>query len=143
MKTKTISFLAMLLFITAMASAQDIPTDKVPSVVLNTFKKEFPKANDIEWELQGDRYNVEFEIGWDNDYEAWFTNSGKLIKYTIEISQRDLPINVLNAIKNQYPDYHIDDAEKIIENGIDTYSVELEKGKEELDLIFTKNGILI
>jgi hypothetical protein len=126
-----------------MISAQDISMHKVPSVILNTFKKEFPKANDIEWELQGDRYNVEFEIGWDNDYEAWFTNTGKLIRYTLEISQRDLPIDVLNAIKNQYPGYHIDDAEKIIENDIDTYSVELENRTEELNLMFTKNGKLI
>lgn len=143
MKTKTIQLLAIFFLGTGTIFAQDIPESQVPSVIVNSFKKEFPKASDVEWERQGDQYNVDFEIGWFTDYEAWFTASGKLIRYTEDISEGDLPKTVKHAIKNQYKGYRIEDAKKIIENGVETYSVEIEKGNDERDLVFSTNGKLI
>lgn len=143
MKLKTMQLVVLLLLGTGTIFAQDIPKSKVPSVIINNFNKEFPKANDIEWKMQGDLYNVDFEIGWFTDYEAWFTASGKLVKYTQEISKSDLPISVRNVIKNQYKEYRIDDVEKIIENNEETYKIELEKQDEDFDVIFNKNGKII
>ena len=62
MKSKTIQLAVLLLLGTGTIFAQDIPKSQVPSVIVNNFKKEFPKANDIEWEMQGDLYNVDFKI---------------------------------------------------------------------------------
>lgn len=143
MKTKTIQLLAIFFLGTGTIFAQDMLESQVPSVIVNSFKKEFPKASDVEWERQGDQYNVDFEIGWFTDYEAWFTASGKLIRYTEDISEGDLPKTVKHAIKNQYKGYRIEDAKKIIENGVETYSVEIEKGNDERDLVFSTNGKLI
>ena len=112
MKSKTIQLVALMVLGTGTIFAQDIPSSQVPSVIVNNFKKEFPKANDIEWEMQGDLYNVDFEIGWFTDYEAWFTASGKLVKQTQEISKSDIPKAVANAIKTQYKEYRIEDAKK-------------------------------
>jgi hypothetical protein len=142
MKSKTIQLAALLLLGTGTIFAQDIPKSQVPSVIVNNFKKEFPKANDIEWEMQGDLYNVDFEIGWFTDYEAWFNASGKLVKQTQEISKSNIPKAVTNAIKTQYKEYRIDDAKKIIENGVETYKIELEKWDEDFDVIYSKNGNL-
>lgn len=143
MKSKTIQLVALMVLGTGTIFAQDIPSSQVPSVIVNNFKKEFPKANDIEWEMQGDLYNVDFEIGWFTDYEAWFTASGKLVKQTQEISKSDIPKAVANAIKTQYKEYRIEDAKKIIEDGVETYKVELEKWDEDFDVIYSKNGNLI
>ncbi|MGO3708159.1 PepSY-like domain-containing protein [Mesonia hippocampi] len=143
MKSKTIQLVALMVLGTGTIFAQDIPSSQVPSVIVNNFKKEFPKANDIEWEMQGDLYNVDFEIGWFTDYEAWFTASGKLIKQTQEISKSDIPKAVANAIKTQYKEYRIEDAKKIIENGVETYKIELEKWDEDFDVIYSKSGNLI
>lgn len=140
---KTIKFLAIAFLLTGVANAQDMPQSQVPSVVVNSFKKEFPKAGDIEWEKQNDQYNVEFEIGFFTDYEAWFDATGKLIRYTQDISGSKLPEAVKNAIKKQYKGYRIDDAKKITENKVVTYSVEIEKGNDELKLVFSKDGKLI
>ena len=93
--------------------------------------------------MQGDLYNVDFEIEWFTDYEAWFNASGKLVKQTQEISKSDLPKAVINSIKTQYKEYRIEDAKKIIENGVETYKVELEKWDEDFDVIYSKNGNLI
>lgn|SRR5690554_188799 len=140
---KAITFLTAILIGTTSLFAQDVPENQVPSVILNTFKKEFPKASDIEWEREDELYNVDFEIGYFTDYEAWFDASGKLIKYSEEISEKDLPQAVKDAVKKQFDGYRIDDVEKFIENNIETYRVEIEKGNDERYVTFSKNGKLI
>ncbi|SDW33114.1 PepSY-like domain-containing protein [Aequorivita viscosa] len=140
---KAITFLTAVLIGTTSLFAQDVPENQVPSVILNTFKKEFPKASDIEWEREGELYNVDFEIGYFTDYEAWFDASGKLIKYSEEISEKDLPQAVKDTVKKQFDGYRIDDVEKITENNIETYRVEIEKGNDERYVTFSKNGKLI
>jgi hypothetical protein len=143
MKVKVIQLLALIFMGTSFVFAQDVPESEVPSVIVNSFKKEFPKARDVEWELKGDQYNVEFEIGFFSDYEAWFDSSGKLLKYTEEISKSDLPEAVKETIKSQFAGYRIDDAEKIVENGVETYEVEIEKKDDERKLVFTKDGTIL
>lgn len=143
MKTRVIQLMVVIFLGTGSIFAQDMQESQVPSVIVNSFKTEFPKASDVEWERQGDRYSVEFEVGVSTDYEAWFTAAGKLIRYSEEIANSELPEAVKNAISSQYIGYHIDDAKKFTENNVETYSVEIEKGKEELNLIFSKDGKLI
>ena len=140
---KTTKLFMLALFATGCIYAQDIEANQVPSVIINNFKKEFPKASDIEWERQGNQYSVEFEIGFYTDYEAWFNTSGDLIRYAEEISRTDLPQEIKDAINNQYQGYKIDDTIKFIENNIETYSVEIERDHEERNLLFSKNGKLI
>ena len=142
MKKKTIQLLVIILMATGTIIAQDIRQSDVPSVVVNNFKKEFPKAKDVEWEMKGVVYNVEFEIGISTDYEAWFDTSGNLIKYTQEIPNRELPKTIKDAVKKQFDGYRVDDVKKQVENNIETYLVEIEKKKEELNLVFSKDGKL-
>ncbi|MDD2635732.1 MAG: PepSY-like domain-containing protein [Bacteroidales bacterium] len=143
MKTKVIKLMAVFFLAVGTAVAQDIPESQVPSLIVNNFKKEFPKATDVEWEREGDIYNVDFEIGLFTDYEAWFTASGTLIKCSMEIPAGDLPKAVTNSIKKEYKGYRIDEAKKIIKNGVETYEVEIEKGNDERELVYSKNGKLI
>lgn len=140
MKTRVIQIIAVLMMGTGTLFGQDIPESQVPSVVINNFKKEFPKAEDIEWELKRGEYNVEFEIGWTKDYEAWFSADGKLLRYTEDISERELPKKVSEAVKSKFPDYRIDDVEKIVNDGKEIYELELERGKEDFKVFFTKSG---
>jgi hypothetical protein len=140
---KTIPFLAAILLGTASLFAQDVSESQVPSVILNNFKKAFPKASDVEWERQGEQYNVDFEIGFFNDYEAWFDASGKMIKYSEDISKSDVPQAIKESIKKQFDGFRIDDADKITENKVDTFLIEIEKGNDERKLLFSKDGKLI
>ncbi len=143
MKTRAIQLMAILFLGAGIIFAQNIPQSQVPSVVINKFKAEFPKAKDVEWELKGEVYNVEFEIGWFSDYEAWFSGSGQLLKYAEEISKGDLPTAVKDAISKQFPGYRIDGAKKNVEKSVESYSVEIEKGKDERDLLFSGEGKLL
>lgn len=140
MKNKAIKLMAIFLLGTGSIFAQDLTEAQVPSVIVNNFKKEFPKAYDVEWEKKGEQYNVDFEVGSGVDYEAWFTSTGKLIKYKQDITSANLPQAVKDAIDANYKGFRIDEAKKYVENGVETYKVEIEKGVVEHKLLFSKDG---
>jgi len=138
---KQITLLATALTLSSTATfAQDINPSEVPSVVANSFKKEFPKASDIDWELDGDNYNVDFEIGWGIDHEIWYDAAGKMIKHEEEISKGDLPKEVTSKISTDFKDLRIDGAKKITEGMQVTYKVELENFTEEWKVFFSSTG---
>ena len=139
---KKIIFLAGSLFYSVIAFAQEIRTDEVPSVVLNTFKQKFPKAADVEWKLKNQLYNVEFEVG-RLDHEAWINKTGNIVKHKQDIGQYDLPKEVAGSISKNYKGFRIDDSEKIETGGKSLYKVELKTASKEEDVVFDQNGKLV
>ena len=122
--------------------AQDVKETDVPSVVLNSFKKEFSKANDVEWEIKGDVYDVEFDVGF-ADHEAWFDNTGKMIKHEEEIKTAGLPETVSSVLRKEYKPYQISDVKKIeIESKV-VYQLDLKNGNEEWKMTFDSTGKLV
>lgn len=139
---KQVLFIVTVLF-SGFLFAQDIQVNQVPQVVVNQFQNDFPKAKDIEWELSNNVYNVDFEIGWGNDYEAWYSAEGKLIKVEEEISKNDLPNAVTQAIGKNYPDFRIDDVEKVTEGNKIHYKVEIENREMEQVLHMDPDGNVV
>lgn len=139
---KQILSLGMLLFSGALF-AQDIPTNQVPSVVINQFNSDFPKAKDVDWELKNNVYNVDFEQGWNKDFEVWYAADGKQLKVEEEIAKGELPKVVINTIKKNYPSHRIDNVEKITEGNNISYKIEIENRDLEQILFIDKNGTLI
>ncbi len=144
MKKRAVQLVVALMMVWGTTMAQDIGESQVPSVVRNSFKKDFGKAKDVEWEKKADSYKVEFEMGgwFADDFEAWYDTTGLLIKYVQEIPNRDLPTAIKELIKKQYPTYRVDDVEKHVKNHVETYWVEIEKKNDELVLVFDKDGKL-
>lgn len=124
------------------AFAQDIPQSEVPSIILNAFKQHFPKASGIEWERKGEMYEAEFKIG-TADYEVFYNSSGKLMRVKNDIAESELPAVVSSAIKKDFPGYRIKDLEKIDEQGVVTYKMELKKLNEEWDVVYDASGKLL
>lgn len=138
---KQITLLATALTLISTATfAQDLHPSEVPSLVANSFQKEFPKASDIEWELDGENYNVDFEIGWGTDHEIWYDAAGNMIKHEEEITKGELPNEVTSIIKLDFKDLRIDGAKKITEGELVTYEVELENFTEEWIVFFSTTG---
>lgn len=119
--------------------SQNIVQSQVPSVVLNTFKQNFPDAMDVEWEKKWNMYEVEFEIG-NADHEVWIDNSGKIIKHIQDYSFAALPQPVRDAITKDYSQYKLEDVDMIEADGKVTYEVEFESGKMELIVTFSPDG---
>lgn len=126
------------------AFGQDIPQSQVPSVIVNNFQQTFPKVFDVEWELKGDNYKVEFETGLlGTDHEAWYDKVGKLVRHKEEISKNDLPQKVLAKISSDFSGYRTDDIEKITEGDKVIYKLELKSFTEEWKVAFDSEGNVI
>lgn len=123
------------------ASGQDIPQSQIPSVIVNNFQQSFPKAFDVEWELKGETYKVEFETGLlGTDHEVWYDKTGKLVRHKEDISKSDLPQKVLAKISSDFSGYRTDDIEKITEGDKTIYKLELKSWSEEWKVAFDSEG---
>ncbi|QQQ30335.1 PepSY-like domain-containing protein [Chryseobacterium indoltheticum] len=125
-------------------SAQDIHQNEVPSVILNNFQKSFPKAADIDWEIKGNLYEVEFETGLlGDDHKVLYSRDGKLVRHEEEISKSNLPKSVLASINKSFSGYRIDDAKKITEGRKVIYNVELKNLSQEWKVVFDAQGRIL
>jgi len=133
-------------FATQVVVAQDIRQSEVPTAILTKFQKDYPKAYDIEWELDGLNYKVEFELGLvSKDYKVWYDATGKVLRKKEELSVSDLPKSVLTKVNEKYPSsegYRLDDIDKITEGKDIVYVVEV-KGVRTWKAVFDQNGTFL
>ncbi|WP_418502293.1 PepSY-like domain-containing protein [Flagellimonas sp.] len=126
------------------SNAQDIPQHQVPSVILNQFNTQFPKATDIEWELDGSLYSVEFETGWSIDHTLWYGDDGKMVKHKEDIPTNELPQRVKDKIKGDFKGYTIDDIERITDHGTIVYRIELNSlMHQDWDVVVDSEGTIL
>jgi len=141
MNCKLIWSAFVLALTTTGAIAQDIPQSQVPAVVVNSFHQKFPKAKNVDWELKGNVYEVEFETGlFGTDQEAWFQPNGKVLRYKTDINKKELPKSVLVRVKRDFPGYRIEEAKKINAEQKVSYAFEVKNGKEEWKLVLDPQG---
>jgi hypothetical protein len=117
--------------------------DVMPTEVLRKkFTADFPKAKDVEWELTGDIYEVDFDISF-ADYKALYDEKGTLLMYKTDIAESKLPAIVKNAIYAKYPKYKIEDADKIFAGKSVYYEIEAEWGDVDVKALFKDDGTFI
>lgn len=137
---KNLAIAVLALFATATLSAQDLQMNDVPVNLNNNFQKLYPTATDVEWELDGLNYKVEFDQGV-NEHEIWYNKNGDVVKIESEISTADLPAAVSSALKTKYAEYTVDSIDKIEAGGNTTYEIEIEKGLlTEKKIVFDVKG---
>lgn len=125
-------------------SAQKIFPEQVPSVIINKFNHDYPKARDIEWELKGNNYEVEFELGLaDKDYEILYSPSGEVLRIEQEISASDLPEVVNQKVMTEFPGHRMKDVKKIVEEGRTVYKLEAKSNRTEWELVVDEKGNII
>lgn len=143
MKKQILIFGAVISIVSTL-QAQDIPQSQVPSVILNEFNKQFPKATDLEWEMDGNLYNADFEISWNIDHEVWYNAEGKMVKHKEDISKSELPKAVNNRIQEDFSGYSIDDLERITDNGKVVFKMELNAlTQTDWDIVIDSEGKVI
>lgn len=144
MKKPILILPAMLFFAFNLSFAQKIQQSQVPSLILNNFKKSFPKALDAEWEIKNGLYEVEFETGLSRtDHEILYNATGQQVKHEEEISRNQLPKPVLTKINSEFRGYRVSDVKKTTTGSTITYRAELEKKPEEWKVVFSPEGKII
>ena len=141
MKKLTLVLFAMLA--TVAMNAQDLKSSEVPKSFTEGLLKVYPNATDIEWERSGTDYKVEFEVG-KMEHEIWFNRDGKMVKVEKDITSAEIPTNLKEIIKRDYPNYRIDSVESVEMDGDVTYVVELEKSwNQSIKITFNTNGQIL
>ena len=130
----------ILLFDANFSFAQDIAKSDIPASIAESFKKEFPNTTDLEWEMDGDLYNAEFDGENSVDHDVWYNQKGEIVKYKKEITKDGLPEQVLSKLNSEFQDFKIEDIKKIVEHNITTYEIELDSPTEELEVIVNPEG---
>jgi hypothetical protein len=119
--------------------------DVMPSAMLQQkFQTDFPKAYDVEWETDGNIYEVEFNIQY-KDHKAYYDAKGNLLMYIKELYRSELPAIVKNAAESKYPKYSLEDMDKIQRGTEVFYKVEMENKSSDLEvkLLIKENGTIL
>lgn len=132
---------ATLIVLAQVAQAQKVKESEVPKAILESFTKNFKNIKAEKWEKEKDgTYEAEFDVN-KTETSASFNLNGELLATETEIKVNELPKTITGYVSSNYSGYKISEAAKIIDNkGVTTYEAELEKGKEEFDLLFDASG---
>lgn len=134
--------LAACILFSSLTYAQDIPVSSVPSAVMNSFKKAFPKAAKVEWEMKGDLYNADFDVE-RRDHEVWINSKGAIVKHKQELKSRELPAVVTQSLKQHFKGFWIDDVDKYEVGKQFFYKVELKTLTQEKNIVVDSKGTVI
>ncbi len=132
-----------LLFISSISFAQKVSADNVPDVVKNAFKKKFPTAQKVKWELDYDKYEVEFKIK-KQEISAEFDKEGNWLETEIPIKPSAINTEVKEFVSKNFDGYAINEAEKIetLTKGV-LYELEIKKGELIYLIVVSEKGQLI
>ncbi|WP_320889167.1 PepSY-like domain-containing protein [Bacteroides sp.] len=116
----------------------------VPAELKNAFTAKYPTVSNEKWETKGNYYVADFRH---QNYEtsAWFTSDGTWQMTETDIPYQALPSAVKSAFESsEYAKWKIDDVDMLERLDMETvYVIEVESGKQEFDLYYSAEGILI
>lgn len=138
-------FIAMAIAFSMTMFAQTEEKEKnvtVPAVVKTAFAKDF-SGKKVKWGMEDGNFEAEFKIN-GSDASAVYDKKGNKKEVEMTIKTAELPTNVLEYIKTNYPKSKITEAAKITDNkNAVTYEAEIGKDRKSFDVMFDANGKFI
>ena len=138
-------FFVVLMFV--VFSLGTVGQTTVPDNVKAVFETMFPDAKSIAWSVGDSKtWEAEFKMKC-KKMSANFDGDGKWIETETEMKARNLPDNVLNVVRTEFPGYRIDEACLVESPDMKAYEIEIEKkeaGKEiELEILVSEDGKIL
>ena len=125
-------------FLVAVAVSYAYPSEKVSPRVLASFKSEFSKAENVEWETGNNYFRATFSLNEQRMF-AFYSVDGELISMARYISSLQLPVNLFKNLRNGYSKYWISDLFEVSNSDGLHYYVTLETADTRL-LVRSSNG---
>jgi hypothetical protein len=100
----------------APAQEAEIPLDQVPKTVLESAKAKFPGAKIKEASKETEEGKTVFELEMTHEshrMDVTFKDDGTLVVVETRVAEKDLPANVLQAVKDKYAGSKINLAESV------------------------------
>jgi hypothetical protein len=124
----TIAFSLVMLLSSFAGNATEIRAQ-----VINSFKKDFAAAQDVQWEQGKQFVKATFKLN-GQVMVAYYSEEGNLQAVTRNITSSQLPINLLAEIKKNYGTYWITDLFEIAMSNNTSYYITLENSDQTLIL---------
>lgn len=122
-------------FFVSCSNAQD-----APKPVKDAFAKKFSNAKSVKWGKENDsEWEAEFKMD-GSEYSANFMQDGTWKETEHEMKMNDMPSNVMEAVKTQYPDYKMSEPEMSETAAGMVYEFELKKGAEKMEIAMDAQG---
>lgn len=127
----------------------DDPMVPLPAIIENYLTTNYPdySVDESEKEILCDGtvvYEVELEDSNDNEMELTFDTEGSFLFSEHEIGNGDLPSVVTNSITNNYPDYSIEETERLdMFDSTTRYEVEIKNGSSVLEVLLEAEGTVV
>lgn len=135
---KSVTMMSLFVGLTVMSCAQN-----APAKVKEAFDAKFPNAKSVKWEKENaTEWEAEFKLN-GTEYSANFSQDGSWKETEQEISKKNLPEAVLNTLKNEFPEYEIEEAEMVEKPDFKGYELEIEKGEETIEVVIDNNGTVV
>lgn len=134
--------LSLLVVLVLTATLQSFAQD-IPSKVKDAFDKKFPHAKSVEWEKESvSEWEAEFKMN-GKEYSANFGTNGTWKETEYEVSIKELPDAIKNALNKEFKGYEIEDAEITETPTYRAYEVEIEKDETTMEVVIDKNGKIL
>ena len=135
MKNKILLWTLLLLasFSSSFAGTATGVNDKI----VNSFRKDFATASDVQWEKGSNYVKATFKMS-EQVMFAYYSEDGDLLAVTRNLSSSQLPIGLLTQLKKNYSQYWISDLFEMARDNETSYYITLENGDHTL--ILRSNG---
>lgn len=107
--------------------------------IISAFEKDFSFAKNVKWEAKKDLAQVSFLLN-DQAVTAWYNSDAVLITMARNLLYGQLPISVIKALDQKYPDAALFGVIEIIHNNEVQYQVTAETKRKTLLLKVTPSG---
>ena len=134
MKKRLVALIALVL--TLMACGQ---TNKPPQKVQSAFSEKFTSVKSLKWEKENNGWEAEFKMN-DMKMSASFTEAGEWLETETEIKTKDVPADIINAVKSKFVGWNIDEVEKLEKPDFKGYEVDLKMKKSEKEILVSETG---
>lgn len=114
----------------------------VPEAVKKAFNEKFPKAKQVEWGME----DQDFEADFDNESietSVVMDKNGAILVTETAMKKEDLPANITAAISEKYAGSTIKKAEKLVNKDGTFYEVELKTSNSEVEVLFNNEGAVV
>lgn len=88
--------------------------EAVPKHVVKAFKQQFRCAESPTWYVEPDYYEVQFLQKTQEKIAQFSKSSGELVETKILIEENQIPSPVIQAVRNKYPDYVLQEYSMLI-----------------------------
>lgn len=135
-KTFVTLFLSLTVFATATFATGKTEVDPK---ILSAFQKEFSLAQNVKWQSNGELFQVSFSL-YEQGITAWYNENAELLGTARNILYMQLPLSVIKAMEDRYPNADISSIVEYTSNGDTYYHINIDTKKKKYLLKATPYG---